>query len=201
MGDEKSSPQSAVRLALWLSFLAFLLVVVVFHSKIAEITFGEKGMSAKMISQDVNSLSTQARQSAQDGLDQRVHQLEEQAKSHPQEAPQPAPGSETQFSNAVYQQAQPAVLANIAGYWSASDASTFQVMQNGANVVLQGYNSGIRYVIGSGQLLGSNLTLQTTNLLGRPGTLALQLSQDGHQLIGQYSDNTTGESMPIQIYR
>jgi len=85
MGDEKSASQSTMKLGLWLTFIAFLLIVAVFHSKISEITFGEKGVSAKMMSpQDTNKFSAQERQNAQQALSQRVSTLEEQAKSQPQ---------------------------------------------------------------------------------------------------------------------
>ncbi len=199
MGDEKSASQSTMKLGLWLTFIAFLLIVAVFHSKISEITFGEKGVSAKMMSpQDTNKFSAQERQNAQQALSQRVSTLEEQAKSQPQsthtgDAQEP----QSQLTNATYQ----ATIPNIAGYWGAVDGSAYMITQNGNYVVFQGYSNGVLSVAGNGQISGSDLTLQTTNLAYRAGTLSLQISQDLRQLNGTYTDVMTNQSFPIQIYR
>ena len=47
MADEKSSTQSTAKLGLWLTFIAFLLIILVFRGKISEIQFGEKGVSRR----------------------------------------------------------------------------------------------------------------------------------------------------------
>jgi len=75
------------------------------------------------------------------------------------------------------------------------------ITQNGNYVVFQGYSNGVLSVAGNGQISGSDLTLQTTNLAYRAGTLSLQISQDLRQLNGTYTDVMTNQSFPIQIYR
>jgi len=200
MGDERSSTQSNVKLSLWLTFVAFLIIIAVFHSKISEISLGEKGVSAKMISpQDVNSLSPQERQSAQQEIGQRAKQLEQQIKSPPPSAPPTDAQSETQFNSATYQ--QPSAESNIAGYWHDIYGSVFTIQQTGTYIALYGYSNNMLYLVGSGQFGGSTLSLQTYNLAGRYGTMMVQVSPDGRQLNGTYTDTGSAQSWAIQISR
>lgn len=193
MGDEKSSN---VKLTLWLSFIAFLIIIAVFHSKISEISFGEKGVSAKMISApDVSSLSPQERQSNQQELDQRVRQLESQIKS-----PAP-PVSAANTGNALNPADFQSSSGVIQGYWRDVYGSVFTIQQSGGYVGMYGYTNNMLYLVASGQFDGANLSMQTYNLAGRYGMIAVQVSPDGRQLNGTYTDTGAGQSWPIQIFR
>ena len=71
MGEEKS--QSAMKLGLWLTFAAFLLIVIVFKNHISEIHFDTQGFSAKRVDQqEVNGRSPEDRKNAYDTLAHRV---------------------------------------------------------------------------------------------------------------------------------
>jgi hypothetical protein len=222
MGNEKpQSTQSTMKLGLWLTFIAFLLVVFVFRTKISEISFGNQGVSAKMVNaEDVEKLSPQDRQAAEQDLSQRVSNLEQQARSNPQPGaearPQPeAPTQpETPISDATYQQPaqqapqaeqqmpqQQAAIPNIAGYWGASNGFNWQVNQIGNYVAIQAMQNGVVQAVATGQIWGSTFSLQSMTLLGHPGVLALEVSPDQHQLNGEYRDNYTGQVFPVNVSR
>jgi hypothetical protein len=208
MGDEeKSKASSTARLALWLSFIAFLLLIFLFRSSLTEITFGEKGVSAKMMnSRDASKLSPEERQAADRSLNDRIANLEKQASAHPQPAPVAQPAAETpasgELSNATYREPQGAAqVIDISGWWSAIDTSTFQITQNGSYVTLQGYMFGQRLLAGTGTLSGQVMTLQTLAVTGETGTLELQLSPDQRHLSGGFRSATTGIISAIQLNR
>ncbi len=211
-----AKPQSTVRLGLWLTFIAFLLIILVFRNQISEIHFDTKGVSAKMMSpQDVNKMSPDERKAGEEALADRVRNLEDQAKTIPQTAapsqaqpqiqPQnqaePDPDAQTQFSNATYQQPTQSTIPNLAGYWTSSDGSAYQITQYGNYVLIQAYMGGVLYAAASGPIQGSQFSLQSTNLMNRPGVLSLQVSQDQRHLTGQYQDGYTGQATYVEIDR
>ncbi len=217
MGDEnsqthladssKGGPQSTARLGLWLGFLAFLLIVLVFHSRLSEIEFGEKGVSAKMANpEETNKLSPQEKKAADADLSQRISELEHQAKTHPESVPvtEPAPANAntSQLSNATFQQ-QPAppVNVNLSGFWMGTGGYSYQVSHSGNYIIVSAYYGGVRQAVATGQIFGPNFTLQTLNLLSHPGSLTLQVSPDQRQMTGTYQDNFTGQTMEVQMSR
>lgn len=205
MGDEeKSKTSSTVRLALWLSFVAFLLLIFLFRSNLTEISFGEKGVSAKMLnSHDASKLSPEEKQAAEQSLNERIANLEKQASANPQPAPvaQPAaePPSSGELSKATYR--EPLQVINLSGWWSAVDASTFQITQNGSYITMQGYMLGQRLLVGTGTLAGQVMTLRTQAVTGETGTLELQISPDQQHLTGGFKSDTTGLISAIQLNR
>jgi hypothetical protein len=75
------SSGSSVKLGLWLSFLAFLIIVVVFRSNLKEISLSpEGGVKATLVrSGDVQSLSEPERNKTEQELMQRLNLLEQKA--------------------------------------------------------------------------------------------------------------------------
>jgi hypothetical protein len=208
MGDEKSqSSQSTMKLGLWLGFAAFLLIVLVFRTKITEISFGDKGVSAKMLTQqEVNSLSPADRKNGEDQLADRVNALEAQAKANPQpqtqtlpeSQPQAQSPSQTQFTDATYQ--QPA-LPNLAGYWMSPSGLTYQVNQYGNYLAISEVNGGVVQAVATGQIMGWSFSLPSYNLAGRSGVLSLQVSADQRRMAGQYQDVLSGSAVPMELSR
>jgi hypothetical protein len=192
--DEKS--QSTVRLGLWLTFGAFLLIVFVFKNQISEIHFGSEGMSAKMVNaQDVSKLSPEDRKNVEQEMSQRLSTLKEQASSQPQPAPQANP--EAQNTGSYLQPSFP----NLAGYWSSPGGLAYQVNQQGNFVAISEVNAGIVQAVATGQIYGWGFQLPSYNLAGRSGILSLQVAQDQRHMTGQYQDVLTGATIPMQLYR
>lgn len=196
MGEEKS--QSAMKLGLWLTFAAFLLIVIVFKNHISEIHFDTQGVSAKMVNQqEVNSLSPEDRKNAEDTLAHRVSALEAQAKAQaPQQQPESQPA--TQPTDTTYQQP---TLPNLTGYWMSPSGLTYQINQYGNYIAISEINGGIVQAVATGQISSWSFSLPTYNLAGRAGVLSLQVAADQRQMTGQYQDTLTGAVAPIQMSR
>jgi hypothetical protein len=192
-------PQSTVRLGLWLTFAAFLLIIFVFKNQISEIHFDAKGVSAKMNPQDVSTLAPEDRKNAEGELAQRVNTLEEQARSNPQPAPpQAANQNPPQISDTNYQQQ---ALPTIAGYWTSPSGTTYQVNQYGNYVAISEMSMGVTDAVATGQIFGWSFNLSSYNLAGRSGVLSLQVSADQRQMSGQYQDSMSGAVVPMQLNR
>lgn len=144
---------------------------MLFHSRLSEISFGDKGMTAKMLPQDVNHLSPDDLRSGQQALAQRVSNLEQETKAQAQSASAPQPRSpsaplpqaqnqvdttpQTLSGNTVYRQPAQSVAPSIAGYWTSADGATYAIAQKGNYVVFQGYSAGTLAIVGNGQVAGS----------------------------------------------
>ncbi|HVU48259.1 MAG TPA: hypothetical protein VHD85_19175 [Terracidiphilus sp.] len=212
MSEEK--PQSTVKLGLWLTFAAFLLIILVFKNHISEIHFDTQGVSAKMMNQqDAKNLSPEDRKSGSDELTQRVTTLENEARAHSDQGAQPQQPQPAQITDATYdtpstdQASTPATgsqqtaLPNIAGYWMSPIGLTYQVNQYGNYVAISEINSGVVEAVATGQIAGWSFSLPSYNLAGRSGVLSLQVSADQRQMSGQYQDSLTGVAVPIQMSR
>lgn len=196
-------PQSTVKLGMWLTFAAFLLIIFVFKNHISELHFDTQGVSAKMVNQkDVNNLSPEDRKNSEDELTQRVNTLEEQAKTHPDANADQQPASQQtqqpQVTDATYQ--QPA-LPNVAGYWMSPAGLTYQVNQYGNYIAVSEINGGVVQAVATGQISAWSFSLPSYNLAGRSGVLSLQVSADQRQMAGQYQDVLSGQTVPIQLSR
>lgn len=197
--EETSKPGSAIKLGMWLGFAAFVLLIIVFRGNLSEISFGDKGVSAKMWNgaQDAGKLSPEERKTGEASLTERITNLEKQATAHPQPAPDvPTSG---QLSDAALQQ-QP-VRVNLTGQWNAPDGTVYQIAQYGNYVGIQGYYNGYRFAAATGQIWGQNMSLQSQSINGEMGMLYLQVAPDQAHLVGQYQSALTGQSYSVQLSR
>lgn len=211
---------STTRLALWLTFIAFLLIVTVFHSKIAEIRLGSEGVSAKMASaQDVAKLAPDDRKAAQDELSQRVNTLEQEARTHanssvlsrvPSQSPAPDEPDTAPVSPATYRppqelqpaySAQQASLPNIAGAWMSPTGLAYQVTQYGNYVLISEMAYGVVDAAAAGQIQGWSFSLPAETVARTTGVLSLTVSPDQRQMTGQYRDNMTGAVQAMYLNR
>jgi len=206
---------STVRLALWLTFLAFLLIIVVFHSKISEIHFDSQGVSAKMSnSEEVSKLTPEDRKAASDDLAQRIGVLEKDARSHGESAKpspaqeQPAKGLDqpatAPLTEATYQQPAPvqqASLPNITGTWSSPIGLAYVVQQYGNYVLITEVNQGVVEAAAGGTISGWSFTLQSQNIMSHAGVLTLKVSADQRHMTGQYMDAVTGQVSAMYLNR
>src|SRR6185437_8496015 len=212
MSEKDSTPapkaQSTVRLALWLTFLAFLLIIAVFHSKISEIHFDSQGVSAKMSNtEEVNKLSPEDRKAASDDLTQRISALEKDAKSHvetakPAAAPeQPATAPVTEATYQQHAPVQQTSLPNITGTWGSPIGLAYVVQQYGNYVLITEVNQGVVEAAAGGTISGWSFSLQSQNILNHPGVLTLTVSADQRHMAGQYLDNVTGQVSAMYLNR
>jgi len=213
---DKAVP-STIRLGLWLGFVAFLLVVLVFHSRLSKIEFGEKGMVAEIENPDTTNrkivnpdeaskLSPDEKKAADEDLSKRVSQLEQQAKANPQPAPVAGPASQntSQLSDAGYQEPQPQpqpVALNLGGFWMGTGGYTFQVVQIGNYIGITAYYGGVQQAVATGRIFGPNFTIQGYNLMSQPGTLRLRVSPNQRQMSGTYQNNFTGQLLNVEMSR
>lgn len=202
-----SKSASTTRLALWLTFIAFLLIIAVFHSKISEIHFDEHGVSAKMAStEELNKLSPEDRTAAEQALAQRVETLEEQARVNGQneaqnqaqgQAQSQPPAQQPVDTAAVSQsdpqqpaQPQQAAIPNIAGNWVSSIGLAYQVLQYGNYVVMKEVNNGIVDAVAAGPVYGWTFMLNTQNIQNNTGMVTVTVDADQRHMTGQYSITT-----------
>jgi hypothetical protein len=217
-----SKSASTTRLALWLTFVAFLLIIVVFRSKISEIHFDEHGVSAKMAStEELDKLSPEDRTAAEQALAQRVETLEQQGRGNAQsqaqnqtqnqaqDQVQSQPPAEQPVSTAPASQADPqqpaqpqqAAIPNIAGNWVSSLGLVYQVLQYGNYVVIKEVNQGIVDAVAAGPIYGWTFNLATQNIQNNTGMVTVSVAADQRHMTGQYFDNHTGQSYTITLSR
>ena len=208
MGEKDTSTKTAstVRLALWLTFFAFLLIVIVFRTNLSEIHFGNDGMSAKMVTtQEANKLSPEDRKAASEDLAQRISVLEGQARTSAQNKPAVHEEPDTApVSNAAYQQTaepQQPSLPNIAGTWTSPMGLVYQVTQYGNYVLISEINQGVVEAAAAGPIAGWSFSLQAQTILNSTGVLSLTVSADERHMNGQYRDNMTGQLVQIALNR
>ena len=187
------SSGSSVRLGLWLSFLAFLIIVVVFRSNLKEVSFSpEGGVKAIIGSADVQNLSEPERQKKEQELAQRLDLLEQRAREQPQ----------TRLIQRQIQ-ANRSTIPNLAGNWRSAAGLTYVVNQFGNYISVQEVNPMLGGVtaVATGQIEGPSFNLPAYTLAGTTGVLSLQLSEDETQLTGQYRDNVVGSEVPMVLSR
>lgn len=184
---------SNLKLALWLSFAAFLIIIIVFRSNLKELQFGSEGVKATLVSQqDVRSLSESDRKNSERELMQRVSTLEQQAQAQPQAR---------RIQEDI--EASRSAIPNLAGNWRGTSGLVYVVNQFGNNVSIQEVNPMLGGItaVATGQISGSSFSLPAYTLAGTTGVLRLQLSADGNQMVGEYRDNMTSGIIPMQLSR
>jgi hypothetical protein len=188
------SSGSSVKLGLWLSFLAFQIIVVVFRSNLKEISLSpEGGVKATLVrSGDVQSLSEPERNKTEQELMQRLNLLEQKAREEPQ----------TRLIQRQIQ-ANHSTIPNLAGNWRSAAGLTYVVNQFGNYISVQELNPMLGGVtaVATGQIEGPSFNLPAYTLAGTTGVLSLHLSEDETQLTGQYRDNVVGSEVPMLLSR
>ncbi|MBI5056724.1 MAG: hypothetical protein HZB61_08930 [Nitrospirae bacterium] len=110
--------------------------------------------------------------------------------------------TETRMETAV-PPAQPNYeLSNISGIWQAAGGISYTIQQSGNMIALQEMNVvyGVT-AVGQGSLSGQSVNVAYNTIVGTTGRLILEISKDGRQLTGSYSDAVTGISGPVTLYR
>ena len=189
-----SGGQSTLKLGLWLSFAAFLIVVVVFRSNLKEVSFSpNEGMKATMVP-DVSSLSESDRKSSEQKLLRQAHNLEQQP---------PTKVEPTTDANISDPRSEERAFPNLAGNWNSPSGMVYQVTQYGNSVTIREVNPmfGTVTAVAGGQIFGWSFSFPAYTLAGTQGTLSLQVSQDARMMSGQYSDMGTGLTVPMQLSR
>lgn len=93
---------------------------------------------------------------------------------------------------------------NLSGAWEPpeDDPSTYSLWQNGDSLVLE--QSLAPYgvlAVGQGQIVGRNINITYTTILGTTGRGTATISPDGNRITGQVTDLTTGVTTPLIISR
>lgn len=99
-------------------------------------------------------------------------------------------------------QQQPTALHNISGTWQAAGGLSYFIQQSGNIVTVQEISPvyGVT-AVGQGVIVGQDIDISYTTIIGTTGRSLLTLSADGRQLTGSFRDDITGASGPIALYR
>ena len=205
MGEQGS--QSTARLALWLTFAALVLIVIVFHSKITNIEFGSEGVKASMgmaASKDVQSMSDEQRKQSEQELTARAQSLQQEAKqSEPDVATVPARNAALRSSVEVPQQQPPQfTIPNLAGFWRGSDGIPYRIDQQGNALAVTEFDATGSYMTAYavGYITGPTFSLRVATLANTQGVVTLTMTND-RLMSGQYVDAVTGMTIPMQWSR
>ena len=184
---------SSMKLGLWLTFAAFLVIVIVFRSNLKELQFGSEGVKATLVSpQDVQGLSEADRKSSEQELLQRVNSLEKKVRSEP---------ATRKIEREI--QAGQSAIPNLAGNWKGASGLVYVINQFGNSVSIQEVNPMLGGVTAAatGQISGPDFSLPAYTLAGTTGVLRLQVSDDGNRMSGDYRDSVSGMVVPMQLSR
>lgn len=93
---------------------------------------------------------------------------------------------------------------DLSGKWTpqAGDVSSYTIQHNGDSIVLE--QSVPLYgvlAVGQGQIVGRNVNITYTTVLGTTGKGNATISPDGKRIIGQVTDLNTGVTSPLIISR
>jgi hypothetical protein len=97
---------------------------------------------------------------------------------------------------------QPPVLVNINGTWYSDEGLSYVITQSGNNIYLEEINPLYGTTAsGQGTISGQDVDISVTTAAGTQGRARFRVSDDGEELIGEYTDITRGMSMPLDLYR
>ena len=135
----------------------------------------------------LQQLGAEELKSKQKELERKLAELQEKIRTSPPENP-PMEG--------------PQIWYSIAGNWHGVEGSSYVVYQSGNTVTMEEVNPlfGIT-AVGQGTISGQDVDVSYVTGLGTVGRARLQVSGDGRQLTGEYTDLTTGVRMPLVLYR
>jgi hypothetical protein len=200
--SEGNQTSSTVKLGLWLTFAAFVIVVLVFRSNLTELSFNPEGGMKATMAQDVSHLSDSERKTSEQDLLRRIDTLEKQGRANS--------GSTGNTQSPVTAKVgaeelppQRPTFPNVAGNWSSPSGLVYQVTQFGNYVTVREMNPIYNVVtaVATGQIGGWSFSLPAYTLAGTRGTLSLQVSPDVRSMSGQYADLVTGAAVPMQLSR
>ena len=91
---------------------------------------------------------------------------------------------------------------NISGGWQGNGGLSYTVYQNGNALTIREINPifGIT-AVGQGVIIQKNIDISYTTAIGTTGRAILKVSDNGLQMIGTFTDMTTGVYMPAYLYR
>lgn len=91
---------------------------------------------------------------------------------------------------------------NINGSWQGVGGQSYIIHQSGSAVTIQEINPilGIT-AVGQGVIIGQDIDISYTTAIGTVGRARLRISENGQRLTGEFTDLTTGVSMPLVLYR
>lgn len=211
MGEQGT--QSTARLALWLTFAALVLIVIVFRSKITNIEFGSEGVKAHMgmaaTTKDVQNMSEEQQKQSQQELAARAQDLKQEAQQEePDTATVPARNAALRSTVQVPQQQAPQqqppqfTIPNLAGFWRGSDGIPYRVDQQGSALAITEFDPTGSYTTAYafGYVTGPTFSMRVATLANTQGVVTLTIAND-RQLSGQYVDATTGLTTALQLGR
>lgn len=91
---------------------------------------------------------------------------------------------------------------DISGSWQGSGGLSYTVYQNGNALTIREINPifGVT-AVGQGVITQQDINISYTTAIGTMGRVFLKVHDNGRQMIGTFTDLTTGVSMPAYLYR
>lgn len=207
MGNEnQSSGNLSAKNFLWVVVALLLIVIVVYNlssglsvkkiniSGIFEAEFAEKPASV--------ATPAQIEKVGEDELKTRQAELEEKLKELEAQLAEKGETPVAVDPDVFEEASEPMRLPSLAGTWSTAQGVSYNIQQNANAMTLQEVNPiyGVT-AVGQGTIVGQNVQFTITTALGTYGSAQLNLSGDGRQLNGYYSDSVTGAVVPLALFR
>lgn len=97
----------------------------------------------------------------------------------------------------------PRASLNLSGSWqSDEDGLSYAIQQNGSTLIVQETHAAFGIIaVAEGHLVGQDIELTFTTVLGAAGRARLRVSDDGDRITGQATDFSTGAVEPVSMYR
>lgn len=212
MGNEASSSHSQTAKNLLWVVVALLLILLILYNLYLGLTVGKIGLpggltvefrekpSQMVPGNSVAQLPNNEREQRQAQLEKQLREMEEKLRNSEQR------GQTTQLpQQKVEAPAQQTQLKefNISGAWRGDEEGiSYVIRQNGNAITIQEVNAiyGIT-AVGQGAITQQDINLSYTTALGTVGRGSLRVSDDGRQITGTFTDQTTGVTMPASLSR
>ncbi|HVF28904.1 MAG TPA: hypothetical protein VM943_11725 [Pyrinomonadaceae bacterium] len=168
-----------------------------------EIEFGHtaSGLASEKKVEEIGDSELKSRQAK---LEQQVENLQTQVATKPLEHPSATSDAARRVISQASTAAAPARESfNLSGSWgSDEDGLSYVIQQSGNTLIVQETHSAFGITAaGQGQLVGQDIELSVTTVLGTTGRARLRVSDDGNRITGQVTDFTTGGVAPVSMYR
>lgn len=168
-----------------------------------EIEFGNAagGLAGEKKVEEIGDTELKSRQAK---LEQQIENLQTQVSSKAPEQPSIAADAAPRIISQATTVAAPTRESfNLSGSWeSVEDGLSYVIQQSGNTLIVQETHSAFGITAaGQGQLVGQNIELSVSTVLGTTGMARLRVSDDGNRITGQVTDFTTGGVAPVSMYR
>lgn len=90
---------------------------------------------------------------------------------------------------------------DLRGVWYGDDGSRYEILQSGSNITFTEYGLFGVTASGYGTISNSLITLEYETVFGTYGVASLRISNNGHSLMGQADDYSSGNTTFLNLTR